>query len=116
VHADPHEGREARERLIDRVVDDLENAVMQPALVGVADVHVGALSHALQPLELLDFGRIVVVGSGLGFGQILRFGKVGHVGGKIAGFGRRKLHPKTAVATTENSAEKPVQTALLRAP
>ena len=46
---------EARQGLVDRVVDDLEDAVVQPPLVGVADVHVRALAHPLETLEFLDF-------------------------------------------------------------
>jgi hypothetical protein len=37
----------AAERLIDGVVDDLPQAVHQPAAVGRADVHAGALPHGL---------------------------------------------------------------------
>ncbi len=47
--------REAGQGLVDRVVDHLEDAVVQAALVGVADVHVGPLAHPFQALEFLDF-------------------------------------------------------------
>ena len=46
---------EARERLVDRVVDHLEHEVVQAGAVGrVADVHAGALAHRLQPFQDLD--------------------------------------------------------------
>ena len=46
---------EARQRLVDRVVDDLEHEVVQAGAVGgVADVHAGALPHRFQALEDLD--------------------------------------------------------------
>ena len=46
---------EAGQRLVDRVVDDLEHHVMQAGAVGgVADVHPGALAHRLEALQDLD--------------------------------------------------------------
>ena len=56
---------EARQGLVHRVVDDLEDAVVQAALVRVADVHVRALAHPLQALEFLDLGGVVSFGAGL---------------------------------------------------
>jgi hypothetical protein len=56
--------------------------VVKPAFIGVANVHVGTFADALQPLEFLDLRRVVVSGAGLSFGEVLRFGCVGHVGGK----------------------------------
>ena len=44
----------ARHGLVDRVVDDLEDQVVQAALPHVADVHVGPLADGLEPLEDLD--------------------------------------------------------------
>ena len=41
----------AAERLVDRVVDDLPQAVHEAAAVGGADVHAGALAHRLEPFE-----------------------------------------------------------------
>ncbi len=50
----------AGQRLVDRVVDDLEHHVVQAgAVVGVADVHARPPAHRLQTLEHLDGGRIV---------------------------------------------------------
>ena len=39
------------ERLVDGVVDDLPEAVHEPARVGRADVHAGALADRLESLE-----------------------------------------------------------------
>ena len=51
--------------LVDRVVDDLENHVVQAgAIVGIADVHSGALSDRLEALQHLDFSGVVGVVSG----------------------------------------------------
>ena len=47
-------GAVAGQRLVDRVVDDLEHEVMQTALGGVADVHPGPLPDGLEALENLD--------------------------------------------------------------
>ncbi len=47
--------------LVDRVVQHLEDAVVQPALVGVADVHAGALPDRLEALQLVDLGGVVLV-------------------------------------------------------
>src|ERR1700682_1689899 len=52
-------GAEARQRLIDRVVDDLVNEVMEPTVIGGPDVHSGTASDRLQTLQDLDgFGVI----------------------------------------------------------
>jgi hypothetical protein len=43
------------QRLVDAVVHDLVDHVVQArAVIGVADVHAGALAHRLQALENLD--------------------------------------------------------------
>ena len=57
VDRDLDRRREARERLVHGVVDDLEDAVVQAALIRVADVHVRALAHPLQALEFLYLWR-----------------------------------------------------------
>ena len=50
-----HLGRMAGERLVDGVVDDLVHHVVQArAVVGVADIHAGALAHRVEALEDLD--------------------------------------------------------------
>jgi hypothetical protein len=82
VHGDPDQVGESGEGLVDRVVDHLEHAVMQTALVRVADVHVGTFAHALQPLEFLDLRRIVISGAGLSFGEVCCSGVSGMSEGK----------------------------------
>ena len=52
---------EARERLVDRVVDDFVHQVMQPRLSGRPDVHGGALAHRFEALEDLDLVCAVIV-------------------------------------------------------
>jgi hypothetical protein len=49
------------ERLVDRIVDDLVDHVVQArAVIGVADIHAGALAHGVEALEDLDaVGAIV---------------------------------------------------------
>jgi phosphoribosylformylglycinamidine (FGAM) synthase-like enzyme len=46
--------------LVDRVVDDLEDEVVQTrAVIGVADVHAGALANAFESLQDADRGIVV---------------------------------------------------------
>ncbi len=54
-------GAKSRQRLVDRVVDDLGDQVMQAALGGVADVHPGALANRFETFENLDLLRAVAV-------------------------------------------------------
>ena len=54
VDGDRDAGAFTGERLVDGVVDDLEDEVMQSTLACVADVHAGALANGLEPLEDLD--------------------------------------------------------------
>ena len=50
-----HFGGEARQRLVDGVVDDLVDHVVQAgAVVGVADIHARPLAHRIEALEDLD--------------------------------------------------------------
>ena len=59
---------EARERLVDGVVDDLEHHVVQSRAVGgVADVHARTLAHGVEPLEHLDARGVVALRQGFGF-------------------------------------------------
>jgi hypothetical protein len=51
VQDDLDPGAVAAERLVDGVVDDLPEAVHEPAGVGGPDVHAGALAHRLETLE-----------------------------------------------------------------
>jgi len=53
-------GAVAGQRLIHRVVDDLPEAVHEPAGVGRADVHARALAHRLEPLEHTEVAGVVV--------------------------------------------------------
>jgi hypothetical protein len=57
-HADRR--RVACHRLVDRIIDDLPDEVVEPTLVGRADVHAGAAADGLQALEDLDACRGVV--------------------------------------------------------
>ena len=57
-------GADAGQRLVDRVVDDLPQAVHETALVGRADVHARALAHGLEALEDLEVARGVVAVAG----------------------------------------------------
>src|SRR5439155_2706589 len=51
----------AGERLVDAVVDDLvDHMVEAGAVIGVADIHAGALTHGVEALEDLD--RLLVIG------------------------------------------------------
>ena len=47
------------EMFVDRVVENFENHVVQPALIRVADVHARPLSHGLEPLQFIDLGGII---------------------------------------------------------
>ena len=60
---------EAGERLVDRVVDDLPDQVVQPALAGGPDVHARALADRLETLEDGDLAG-VVVGPGSRAGEL----------------------------------------------
>ena len=55
----------ARQRLVDRIVGNLEHHMVEArAVIGVADVHAGALAHCVEALENLDaLGVVSVVGA-----------------------------------------------------
>ena len=54
----------ARQRLVDRIVDDLVDHVVQAgAVVGVADIHARTLAHRVQPAQHLDRIGAVVLGA-----------------------------------------------------
>ena len=40
---------------VNRVVEHLEHAVVQPALVRIADIHAGPLAHGFQTFEFIYF-------------------------------------------------------------
>src|SRR5262249_15943611 len=54
----------AAESLVDRVVEDLPQAVHQAAAVGGADVHAGALADGVQAFEHGKVARRLAVGGG----------------------------------------------------
>ena len=61
VQVDLDVGAVTAQSLVDGVVDDLPEAVHQPAGVRRADVHAGTLAHGLQPLENQEVaGRVGV--------------------------------------------------------
>jgi hypothetical protein len=83
----------AGQRLVDRVVDDLEHEMVQTGPVGgVADVHARALAHRLEPFEDLDAAFAV---GGTDRGRLAR-----HIGRDAAVFGlvlhvtHRSSHPR----------------------
>ena len=47
------------EMFVDRVIENLEDHVMQTALIGVADVHARALADGFEPLKFIDLRRVV---------------------------------------------------------
>ena len=53
------------ERLVDRVVDDLIDAVMEARLVRIADIHTGSLADGLEALQALDVGGAVFFLAGM---------------------------------------------------
>ena len=62
MHRDDDPVAESGQRLVDGVVHDLEHHVMQAtAVIGVADIHSGALSDRVKPLQNFDFAGIVYV-------------------------------------------------------
>ena len=67
---------EAGEVFVDRVVENLENAVVQPALVCRPDIHSRALADARQALQFVNFRSVVFFAFGGGFGvKIVWHGK-----------------------------------------
>ena len=78
VNGDPDVFAVAGEVLVDGIVHDFENAVVQAALIGIADVHAGAQANGLKALQLLDLIRTIGLISGhIGekgviFGLVLR--------------------------------------------
>ena len=58
-HLDPR--AVAGQMLVDGVVEHLEDAVVETALIGIADVHPGALADRLESLKLVDLGGSVLL-------------------------------------------------------
>jgi hypothetical protein len=64
VDGDPDIFAVPREMLIDGVIDDLKDAVVQTALIGVTDIHSGAETDGAEPFQMLDlFGTVGLIGS-----------------------------------------------------
>jgi hypothetical protein len=73
----------AGEVFVDRVVQHLEDAVVKTALVGVSDIHAGALADGLKTFEFVDLGGIVLLLAGdLGGGLLGLVRVLGHRAGK----------------------------------
>jgi hypothetical protein len=62
VHIDFDLRAKSGEMFVDRVVENLENHVVQTALIGVADVHARALADGFEPFEFIDLRRVVFLG------------------------------------------------------
>src|SRR5690606_25797808 len=63
VNDDPNFGTVAGQRFIDGVVDHLEHHMVQTcAIVGIADIHAGALAYGVQAFEYFDAGRVIAIG------------------------------------------------------
>ena len=69
----------AGEGFVDGVVDHFENAVMEPALMGVANVHVWAFPYTFQAFQLLNFRGVVVVYAFVIYGTIFGVGLRIHI-------------------------------------
>jgi len=53
------------EGFVDRIVDDLVDAVVEAGLVRITDIHAGSFAHGLQALEPLDVGSAVAFVAGV---------------------------------------------------
>ncbi len=49
------------EMFVDRVVENFENAMMQPAFIGVADVHSRTLPDSFEALQFVDLRGVVLL-------------------------------------------------------
>jgi len=49
----------AGESLVNRVIHDLKYAVVESSLIGISDIHIGALANPFQTFQFFDFGGIV---------------------------------------------------------
>ena len=83
VDGDLDAGAIAGEVFVDRVVQNLENAVVETALVGVADIHAGALADGLETFEFVDLcGIVLLLGGDLGLGLLGLVRSLGHRAGQ----------------------------------
>jgi hypothetical protein len=57
-----HLTTETSERFIDTIIDQLKNHVMQTTtIIGITDIHPGALAHGIKAFKDLNTGRIVIL-------------------------------------------------------
>ncbi|OPZ74080.1 MAG: hypothetical protein BWY82_00861 [Verrucomicrobia bacterium ADurb.Bin474] len=49
------------EGLVNRVVYNFKDTVVEPAFIGIADVHVGSFSDPFKSLQFFDLGGIVTI-------------------------------------------------------
>ena len=83
VQLDQHQIAMPGQRLVDGVVGYLEHHVVQArAIVGIANIHAGALAHRVEALEDLDRIRAI----GVGIGRVGIWGAGACVGGRVFGF------------------------------
>ena len=86
VDGDVDAGAITGEVFVDGIVQNLEHAMVQAALVRGPDVHAGALADTGETLQFVDLGSIInTVVSGVSF--------VGHKGGKF----REKVNRKSSL-------------------
>ena len=64
MDGDVDPGAVAGQMFVDRVVEHLEDAMMQPTFVRVADIHARAFPDRLQTLEFIDLGGVVFLSFG----------------------------------------------------
>jgi hypothetical protein len=46
---------------INRIVEDLEDTVVESALIGIADVHTGTLADRFESLKLVNLSRSIFI-------------------------------------------------------
>ena len=69
---------ESAQRLVDGIVHHLIDHVVQArSVIGVADIHAGALAHGVEPAQHLDLFGVIVALDLSALGHIGRFGSFG---------------------------------------
>jgi hypothetical protein len=63
--------------LVDGIVQNLEDAVVQATLIGIANVHAGPLPDRLESLQFVDLRRAILLATR----GVLFFGNIGVVEG-----------------------------------
>jgi hypothetical protein len=108
VQAHVHAGAVTGERLVDRVVDDLPEAVHQPAGVGGADVHARSLADRLEPLEDEEVLGVVGVVDG---SDLRERWSVGPAAGRClvrwGALSRPTVHPESTDRTAPTCSDAP---------